>query len=151
MSSTLSSSKGNMGFLWTHCSIKGPPQACLGEFHSLRGVVVGSLRYLLSCMSICGTQSCLLREVRSPLVLPGAPRDSSNITAGMNRASSRAEARTSVFLSISDFDRRVSADLEQESQALSCVEKWNSSCLLSCSRGDRPLVQLYLEPAVFSR
>ena len=151
MSRTLSSSKGNVSFHGKHCSIKGPPQACLGEFHSLRGVVVGSLGYLLSCMSICGAQSCLLREVRSPLVLPGAPRDSSNITAGMNRALSRAEARTSVILSISDFDRRVSADLEQESQALSCVEKWNSSCLLSCSRGDRPLVQLYLEPAVFSR
>ena len=140
-----------MGFLWTHCSVKGPPQACLGEFRSLRGVVVGSLGYLWSCMSTCGTQSCLLREVRSPLVLPGAPWDSSNIAAGMNRASSRAEARTSVFLSISDFNRRVFAELEQESQALSCVEKWNSACVLSCSRGDRPLVQLYLEPAAFSR
>ena len=151
MSRTLSSSKGNVGFLWESCSVKGPPQACLGEFHSLRGVVVGSLRYLLSCMSICGTQSCLLREVRSPLVLPGAPRDSSNITAGMNRASSRAEARTSVFLSISDFDRRVSAELEQESQSSCCVEEWNSACPWSCSRGDRQLVKLYLEPAAFSR
>ena len=34
----------------------------------------------------------------------------------------------------------------QESQASSCVEEWNSACLLSCSRGDRPLVKLYLAP-----
>ena len=66
------------------------------------------------------------------------------------RASSRVEAGTSVFLSITDFDRGVSAELEQESQASSCVEGWNSVCLSSCSRGDRPLVELYLEPAGFS-
>ena len=54
------------------------------------------------------------------------------------------------FLSISDFDRRVSVQLEQESQASSCVEEWNSACLSSCSRGDRLLVELYLESAVFS-
>ena len=150
MSSTLSSSKANMGFLWTHCSVKGPPQACLGEFRSLRGVVVGSLGYLWSCMSTCGTQSCLLREVRSPLALRGAPRDSSRISARMNGASYRVEAGTSVFLSISDFNHRVSAELEQKIQASSCVEQWNSACLLSCSCGDRPLVELYLEPAAFS-
>ena len=68
----------------------------------------------------------------------------------MNRASSRVEAGTSVFLSISDFDHRVSAELEQESQAPSCVEEWNSTCLLHRSRGDRTLVELYLEPAAFS-
>ena len=51
---------------------------------------------------------------------------------------------------ISDFDSRVPADLGQESQASSCVEAWNSACLLSCSRGDRPHVELYLEPAGFS-
>ena len=69
----------------------------------------------------------------------------------MNRASSRVKAETSGFLSISDFDRRVSAELEQESQASFCVEKCNSTCLSSCSRGDRPLVELYLEPEAFSR
>jgi len=37
-------------------------------------------------------------------------------------ASSRVEAGTSGFLSISNFDHRISAELEQESQALSCVE-----------------------------
>ena len=95
--------------------------------------------------------SCLLREVRSALVLRGAPRDSSHIAARMNRASSRVEVGTSGFLSISDYDRRVSAELEHESQALSCVEEWNSTCLSSCSWGDRPLVKWYLEPEAFSR
>ena len=45
---------------------------------------------------------------------------------------------------------RVSAELEQESQASSCVEEWNSACLSSCSQVDRTLVELYLEPAGFS-
>ena len=40
----------------------------------------------------------------------------------MNRASSLDETGTKVFLSISDFDCRVSAELEQESQASSCDE-----------------------------
>ena len=66
------------------------------------------------------------------------------------RASSPVEAGTSGFLSISDSDRRVPAELGQESQASSWVEAWNSTCLSRCSRGDRPLVELYLEPAVFS-
>ena len=68
----------------------------------------------------------------------------------MNRASFRVEAGTSGFLSISDFDHRVSAELEQERQASSCVEDWNSACFSHCSQGDRPLVELYLEPAAFS-
>ena len=66
------------------------------------------------------------------------------------RASSRVEAGTSGFLSISDSDHRVPAMLGQESQASSWVDEWNSACLLSCSWGDRPLVDLYLEPAGFS-
>ena len=65
------------------------------------------------------------------------------------RASCRVEAGTSGFLSISDFDGRVPAELEQESQASSCVEESSSACLSSCSRGDRPLAELYLEPAGF--
>ena len=40
----------------------------------------------------------------------------------MNRTSSRDELGTSVFLPISDLDRRVSEELEQESQAWSCGE-----------------------------
>ena len=94
--------------------------------------------------------SCLSRVVRSPLGFRGPPLDSWCIAAAMNRASSQVEVETSGFLSISDFDRRVSAELEQESQASSCVEEWNSTCLSRCSQGDRTLVALYLEPAGFS-
>ena len=110
----------------------------------------GKLRVPLKLCVDLGDRSCLLREVRSPVALLGAPRDSSHIAGRMNRASSGVEAGTSGFLSISDFNRRVSAELEQESQASSCVEEWNSACLSSRSRGDRPLVELYLEPAAFS-
>ena len=88
-----------MGFLWKRCSLKRPPQACR-EFRGLFGVVAGSLGFLSSCVSTWGTRSCLLREVRSPLALRGPPRDSSCIASGMNRASSRVEMGTSVFLSI---------------------------------------------------
>ena len=70
--------------------------------------------------------------------------------AQWKRASSRVEAGTSGFLSISDSDRRVPAELGQESQASSCVEEWNSACLSSCSGGYRPLVELYVEPVGFS-
>ena len=66
------------------------------------------------------------------------------------RASSPVEAGTSGFLSISDSDRRVPAELGQESQSPSWVEAWNSACLSRCSQGDRPLVYLDLEPAGFS-
>ena len=89
----------------------------------------GKLRVPLKLCVDLGDRSCLLREVRSPLALRGAPRDSSCIAAGMNRASSRVEVGTSGYLSISDFDRSVSKELEQESQASSCVEKWKSACL----------------------
>ena len=65
-------------------------------------------------------------------------------------ASSRVEAGTSGFLSISDSIGRVTAELGQESQASSCVEECISACLSSCSRGDRPLVELYVEHAVLS-
>ena len=70
----------------------------------------GKRRVPLDLRVDLGDRSCLLREVRSPLSLRGAPWDSSRITAGMNRASYRVEAGTSGFLSISDFDPRVSAD-----------------------------------------
>ena len=101
-------------------------------------------------MFLPGGTSCLLGELRSPLALQGPPQDSSRIASGMNRTSSRVEAGTSEFLSIFDFDRSISAELEQESPASSCVEEWNSAWLSSCSWGDRPLVELYLEPAAFS-
>ena len=47
-------------------------------------------------------------------------------------------------------DPRVPVELGPESQASSWVESWNSTCLSRCSRGDRPLVELYLEPGGFS-
>ena len=66
------------------------------------------------------------------------------------RGSDEVVPGTSVFLSISDIDHRVSAELEQEGQASSCVEEWNSACLSSCSQADRTLVEFYLEPVAFT-
>src|SRR5574337_517286 len=40
--------------------------------------------------------------------------------------------------------------VRSESQPSSWVEAWNSACLSRCPRGERPLVELYLEPGVFS-
>ena len=82
----------------------------------------GKLRAPLKLPVDLGDRSCFIREFRSALALRGPTGDSSCIAAGMNRASSQDEAGTSVFLSISDFDRRVSAELEQENQASSCEE-----------------------------
>ena len=70
--------------------------------------------------------------------------------AQWKRASSRVEAGTSGFIYISDSDHTVPAELEQETQAFSCVEERNSTCLSSSSRDDRPLVNLCLESACFS-
>ena len=82
----------------------------------------GKLRAPLKLPVDLGDRSCFIREFRSALALRGPTGDSSCIAAGMNRASSQDEAGTSLFLSISDFDRRVSAELEQENQASSCEE-----------------------------
>ena len=60
------------------------------------------------------------------------------------------QAGTSGVLSISDSGRRVPAEYGQESHASSSVEEWISACLSSCSRSDRPLVELCVEPAGFS-
>ena len=61
------------------------------------------------------------------------------------------EVGTSGFLAISDSNRKVPAELGPETQASSCVEEWNSACFLSCSQGDRPLVELCVEPVFSSR
>ena len=140
-----------MGFLWKCCSIKGPPPSMQGRISWFAWSCGGKLRVPLELRVNLGTRSCLLREVRSPLVLRGALRDSSCSPAGMNRASSQVEAGNSGFLSISHIDLRVSAELKYGSPALSWVEARNSACLLSCSWSIRPLVNLYLEPAAFSR
>ena len=42
------------------------------------------------------------------------------------------------------------ADWGQQSQASSWVEAWNPACLSRCPRGERPLVELYLETGGFS-
>ena len=110
----------------------------------------GKLRVPLELHIDLGDPLHLLREVRSPLVLQGAPQDSSLRAIGLNRASSRVEVGTLVFLSISDIGLGVPAELKQGSQASSSVEARNSTCLSSCSWGVRPLVDLYLEPATFS-
>ena len=52
----------------------------------------------------------------------GAPRAPLGL-AHRKRASPRGEAGTSGFLSVSDSDRRVPAELGQESQASSCLRK----------------------------
>ena len=52
--------------------------------------------------------------------------------------------------SILEIDLGVYEDLEQGSQASSCVEARNSACLSRCSWGVRPLVELDLAPAAFS-
>ena len=59
-------------------------------------------------------------------------------------ASSRVEARTSGFLSNYDVDLGVSVEFELGRQASSCVEAWNSACLLSLEWGVKPLVVLIL-------
>ena len=81
--------------------------------------------------------------------LGGASRNSTGFGAMEEGLISRQEG-TSGFLSISDSDRRVTAELGQESQALSCVEECISACLSSCSRVDRPLVELYVDPELLS-
>ena len=92
--------RGNMGFVGKRCSVKGPHLVWRGGFHGSYGVVLGSLGFLLSCVGTWSTRLCFLREVRSAFKLRGAPRDSSRITAGMNRASSRVEeGKTGLFLS----------------------------------------------------
>ena len=70
------------------------------------------LRVPLELCVTLGTRWCLLREVRYPLALQGAPQDSWRIAAGMNRASSRVEVVTPGFLYISDID-------------LVCLQSWN--------------------------
>ena len=57
----------------------------------------------------------------------GASRDSTGFGA-LEEGLIAPEAGTSGFLSTSDFDHRVSAELGQERQTSSCVEAWNSAC-----------------------
>ena len=79
----------------------------------------------------------------------GASRDSTGFGALEEGLISSGGRNLRVPL-ISDSDRRIPADWGQESQASSWVEGWNFACLSRCPRGERPLVELYLEPVVFS-
>ena len=100
-------------------------------------------------MVTLGSFSLCLLEVRNTVDLVVA----SGTPLGLvqwKRASFRVDAGTLLFLSISDTDCRVPAELGQETQGSCCVEEWNSACLPSCSGGDRPLVELYVEPVGFS-
>ena len=54
------------------------------------------------------------------------------------RASFRVDAGTLLFLSISDTDCRVPAELGQETQGSCCVEEWNSACPLNSIRACYP-------------
>ena len=113
--------QGKRGFsleMLQHQRASSSMQARISSFAWSGG---GKLRVPLELPVDLGDLSCFLMKVRSPLALRGPPRDSLCITAGLNRASSRDEVGTSVFLSISDFNHRVSAELEQESQASYCV------------------------------
>ena len=54
-----------------------------------------------------------------------------------------------MFLSRGDRDLRVPTYFQQGSQALSCVEAWNSTFFLSCKRVIRPPVELRLGTRLF--
>ena len=84
-----------------------------------------------------GSQASSRGKQRTPL---GTPLS----LVQWKRASSLVEAGTSGFLSISDTNRRVPEELGQEGKGSSCVKECNLTCLSSCSRGDRPLVELCL-------
>ena len=131
VSSSFSSSKRQRGISWETLQCKRALSHVEGRISWFFGVVVGSLRFLSSCVGTWGTRSCFIREVRSAFELQGALRDSSHITVGMNRASSRVKVGTSGFLSISDTDLTVSVEFEQGRQTLSCVEALNLACLLN--------------------
>ena len=113
VSSSFSSSKRQRGISWETLQCKRALSHVEGRISWFFGVVVGSLKFLLSCVGTWGTCSCFIREVRSAFELQGALWDSSHITVGMNMASSRVKVGTSGFLSISDTDLMVSVEFEQ--------------------------------------
>ena len=104
MSSTLSSSKRERGLSLETMHRKMASSRVQRKISWVAWKLAGSLGFHLNGVSTWGTRSCLHREVRSPLMLREAPWDTSGIPAGMNEASSRVEAGTSGFLSISDIN-----------------------------------------------
>ena len=136
-------------FLSSHGRGFGPQDTLKKDSRGLSRVATGNLGIPRLVPVTSGSFSGCLREVRGTVVLGWASRDSSGFAA-MKESSSRVDTGTLVFLSISNSNCRVPEGLGEESQAWSCVEEWNSACLSSCSRGDRSLFELYVEPAGFS-
>ena len=86
---------------------------------------VSELRELLKCLRKPGIPWSWEGPLGTPLGL-----------VQWKRASSWVEVGNSAFLSISDFDCRVSAELEQESQTPFCVKERNSAFFSCCLQGD---------------
>src|SRR5574340_705575 len=109
---------------------------------------------------VTGVQTCALpisegashggSEKPGKLEVGGASRDSTGFGA-LEEGLISSRGRNHRVPLISDSDRRVRADWGQESQASSWVEAWNSACLSRCPWGERPLVELSLEPGGFFR
>ena len=65
--------QGKRGFSLEMLSVKGTPQACRGEYRSLRGIVAGILGLLLNCVSswvtthVSSGKSDLLWNCEGPL------------------------------------------------------------------------------------
>ena len=108
--------------------------------------------FLWSCGGKLRVPLELRGDLGDPLVFPqgsqicfqtrGALQDSSPITAGMNRASSRVEAGTSGFLSSSDRDLGVPMEIPLGFQMSYRVGAWNSTSLSRCKSGVSPPVVL---------
>ena len=150
MSRTLSCSKGNVGFLWKCCIVKGPPQAFREKFLSLPGVVAGNTGFhrLVTVTSGCFS-GCLL-EVRNTVELGGASRDPLGLVH-RKRASFRVEAGSPGFVSCSNVVLGLCMPLQTGRQVSMCVEAWNSAFQSSCQRGFRPPAELNLGPGALFR
>ena len=142
--------RGRASLILSHGRVISPQKTLKKDSQGLSWVATGNAGFPQLVPVTSASFSGCLWEVRDTvelgLEIPGMPLG----FVQWKRDSSGVEGSTSRFLSISDSDSRVPAELGQESQASYCVEEWNSSCLSSCSRGDRPLVQLCVEPAGFS-
>ena len=140
---------GSASLLLRHGRGIGPQDASKKDypiFLGLRQETLGSINLCRRSQGACQSAS----EKSGTLWIWKGPFVTQLGLVQSKRASSRMEAGTSGVLSISDSGRRVPAEYGQESHASSSVEEWISPCLSSCSRSDRPLVELSVEPAGFS-
>ena len=99
----------------------------------------------LSCSKKPWVPSTCDGDLSELLMVPMGSQESCGVGRGLSglhwgwcneRGLTRVEARTSGFLSISDVDRRVSAELEQESQTPFCVKERNPAFFSCCLQGD---------------